>query len=157
LLSTIPDAALSEDAVPLVENAVRRIPTYWALSAPRLAACRSRDDIRDNFRGPTASALIVGAARRRGASRAHVGGGGFARNGRRRAQALVWNRENGTMVAHERVDLTPLVTHRFALEDIEEAFEVFSHQRGGVLKVALQPRAVIDARRASAMEHSVQH
>jgi threonine dehydrogenase-like Zn-dependent dehydrogenase len=43
------------------------------------------------------------------------------------------------MVAHERVDLTPLVTHHFALEDIDEAFELFSHQRGGVLKVALCP------------------
>jgi alcohol dehydrogenase len=43
------------------------------------------------------------------------------------------------MVAQERVDLTPLVTHRFALDDIEEAFDVFSHQRDGVMKVALQP------------------
>ena len=43
------------------------------------------------------------------------------------------------MVEHRRVDLTPLVTHRFALDDIEEAFDLFSHQRGGVLKVALFP------------------
>jgi threonine dehydrogenase-like Zn-dependent dehydrogenase len=43
------------------------------------------------------------------------------------------------MVAHERVDLTPLGTHRFALDDIEEAFDLFSHQRGGVLEVALHP------------------
>ena len=43
------------------------------------------------------------------------------------------------MVAQDRVDLTPLVTHRFALDDIHDAFEVFSQQRGGVLKVALSP------------------
>ena len=43
------------------------------------------------------------------------------------------------MVAHHRVDLTPLVTHRFPLDRIEEAFDVFSHQRDGVLKVALTP------------------
>src|SRR5207342_1002579 len=43
------------------------------------------------------------------------------------------------MVEHRRVDLSPLVTHRFALDDIEEAFDLFSHQRDGALKVALYP------------------
>lgn len=43
------------------------------------------------------------------------------------------------MIAQRRVDLTPLVTHRFVLDDIAEAFELFSHQRDGVLKVALYP------------------
>jgi threonine dehydrogenase-like Zn-dependent dehydrogenase len=43
------------------------------------------------------------------------------------------------MIAHGRVDLTPLVTHRFALTDIAEAYEVFSQQREGVMKVALRP------------------
>ena len=43
------------------------------------------------------------------------------------------------MVASRRVDLTPLVTHHFALDDIESAFDLFSHQRDGVLKVALHP------------------
>jgi alcohol dehydrogenase len=45
------------------------------------------------------------------------------------------------MVAQGRVDLSPLVTHRFALDQIEEAFDLFSHQRDGVLKVALRPTA----------------
>jgi alcohol dehydrogenase len=45
------------------------------------------------------------------------------------------------MVARERVDLTPLVTHRYTLDQIEEAYDVFSHQRDGVLKVALTPFA----------------
>jgi threonine dehydrogenase-like Zn-dependent dehydrogenase len=43
------------------------------------------------------------------------------------------------MVEHRRVDLSPLVTHRFGLDQIEEAFDLFSHQRDGVLKVALYP------------------
>ena len=43
------------------------------------------------------------------------------------------------MIAHERVDLRPLVTHRFALDDIAEAYDLFSHQREGVMKVALVP------------------
>ena len=43
------------------------------------------------------------------------------------------------MIEHGRVDLTSLITHRFALDDIEEAFDLFSHQRDGVLKVALCP------------------
>ena len=38
-----------------------------------------------------------------------------------------------------RVDLKLLVTHRFKLDDIHAAYELFSHQRDGVLKVALTP------------------
>lgn len=43
------------------------------------------------------------------------------------------------VVASGRVDLKPLVTHRFALERIVEAYDLFSHQRDGVLKVAITP------------------
>jgi alcohol dehydrogenase len=45
------------------------------------------------------------------------------------------------MVATRRMDLTPLVTHRFALDDLHEAFELFSHQRDQVMKVAIFPDA----------------
>jgi threonine dehydrogenase-like Zn-dependent dehydrogenase len=45
------------------------------------------------------------------------------------------------MIETKRVDLSPLVTHRFALDQIDEAFELFSAQRDGVLKVALYPDA----------------
>jgi threonine dehydrogenase-like Zn-dependent dehydrogenase len=38
-----------------------------------------------------------------------------------------------------RVDLKPLVTHRFTLDRIEEAYDLFAHQRDGVLKVAITP------------------
>jgi threonine dehydrogenase-like Zn-dependent dehydrogenase len=39
--------------------------------------------------------------------------------------------------ASGRIDLKPLVTHHFKLEQIEEAYELFSHQKDGVLKVAI--------------------
>jgi threonine dehydrogenase-like Zn-dependent dehydrogenase len=32
-----------------------------------------------------------------------------------------------------------MVTHRFSLDRVEEAYELFAHQRDGVLKVALTP------------------
>lgn len=41
--------------------------------------------------------------------------------------------------ASGRVDLKPLVTHRFKLDDIEEAYDLFANQRDGVLKVAIEP------------------
>jgi threonine dehydrogenase-like Zn-dependent dehydrogenase len=44
-----------------------------------------------------------------------------------------------TMIEQHRVDLSPLITHRFALDDIEAAFDLFSSGRDGVLKVALYP------------------
>lgn len=38
-----------------------------------------------------------------------------------------------------RADLKPLVTHRYRLDDIEAAYELFANQRDGVLKVAIKP------------------
>jgi threonine dehydrogenase-like Zn-dependent dehydrogenase len=38
-----------------------------------------------------------------------------------------------------RVDLRAMVTHRFKLDDIEAAYDLFGHQRDGVLKVAITP------------------
>jgi threonine dehydrogenase-like Zn-dependent dehydrogenase len=43
------------------------------------------------------------------------------------------------LVRHEKLDLSPLITHHFALDDIEEAYELFGNQRDGVVKVALSP------------------
>lgn len=44
-----------------------------------------------------------------------------------------------SVVASGRVDLKPLVTHRFTLDEIETAYDLFGHQRDGVLKVAITP------------------
>ena len=38
-----------------------------------------------------------------------------------------------------QVGLSPMVTHRFKLDDIVAAYDLFSHQRDGVLKVAIKP------------------
>ncbi len=43
------------------------------------------------------------------------------------------------VVASGRVDMEPLVTHRFKLDDIEAAYDLFASQRDGVLKVAITP------------------
>jgi threonine dehydrogenase-like Zn-dependent dehydrogenase len=43
------------------------------------------------------------------------------------------------LVRHGKLDLSPLITHHFALDQIEEAYELFGHQRDGVVKVALSP------------------
>jgi alcohol dehydrogenase len=44
-----------------------------------------------------------------------------------------------SVIESGRVDLKPLVTHRFKLDQIEAAYDLFSHQRDGVLKVAITP------------------
>ncbi|MGE0873612.1 MAG: NAD(P)-dependent alcohol dehydrogenase [Burkholderiales bacterium] len=44
-----------------------------------------------------------------------------------------------SVIAGGRVDLRAMVTHRFRLEQIEQAYDLFSHQRDGVLKVAITP------------------
>ena len=43
------------------------------------------------------------------------------------------------VVASGRVDLGVLVTHHYKLDDIVAAYDLFAHQRDGVLKVAIKP------------------
>jgi threonine dehydrogenase-like Zn-dependent dehydrogenase len=43
------------------------------------------------------------------------------------------------VVASGRIDLGLMVTHRYRLEDIVAAYDLFAHQRDGVLKVAITP------------------
>ena len=43
------------------------------------------------------------------------------------------------VIASERIDFGPLITHRFGLEQIEDAYELFANQRDGVLKIAITP------------------
>lgn len=42
-------------------------------------------------------------------------------------------------IASGRVDTRPLVTHRFKLDQIVDAYDLFSNQEDGVLKVAITP------------------
>ena len=44
-----------------------------------------------------------------------------------------------SIVAAKRFPFKDLVTHPFRLADIEAAYDLFSHQRDGVMKVALRP------------------
>ena len=43
------------------------------------------------------------------------------------------------VVGSGRVDTSKLVTHHFALDDIETAYELFANQRDGVMKIAVKP------------------
>ncbi|HAP41142.1 MAG TPA: alcohol dehydrogenase [Nitrospira sp.] len=43
------------------------------------------------------------------------------------------------VVKRGRVDLTPLLTHRFSLNDIKEGYRIFGERLDGVLKVAIRP------------------
>jgi threonine dehydrogenase-like Zn-dependent dehydrogenase len=43
------------------------------------------------------------------------------------------------VLASGRAELRPLVTHRFTLDQIVEAYDLFANQRDGVLKVAITP------------------
>ena len=47
-----------------------------------------------------------------------------------------------SMVQHDRIDLTPLLTHHFTLEHLPEAFDLFSRQADGVMKVVIHPAGV---------------
>lgn len=44
-----------------------------------------------------------------------------------------------SVIESGRVDLGAMVTHRFKLDDIVAAYDLFGHQRDGVLKVAITP------------------
>ncbi|MFN3497090.1 MAG: NAD(P)-dependent alcohol dehydrogenase [Pannonibacter indicus] len=43
------------------------------------------------------------------------------------------------VIASGRLDTSSLVTHRFKLDDIEAAYDLFANQRDGVLKIAITP------------------
>lgn len=61
------------------------------------------------------------------------------------------------MVASRRMDLSPLVTHRFALVDIKQAYELFSRQGDGVMKVALFPQGGPMRQQVSSLETAATH
>jgi threonine dehydrogenase-like Zn-dependent dehydrogenase len=43
------------------------------------------------------------------------------------------------LVRHGRVELRPLLTHTFRLDDITKAYDLFANRKDGVLKVAIRP------------------
>lgn len=44
-----------------------------------------------------------------------------------------------SVIERGRIDLGAMVTHRYRLDDIETAYELFGQQRDGVLKIAIKP------------------
>ena len=53
--------------------------------------------------------------------------------GRDRMSRLIKIIQNG------RVNFDALVTHRYKLDDIEAAYDLFANQRDGVIKIAITP------------------
>lgn len=45
-------------------------------------------------------------------------------------------RETLELIAEGKIDTTPLLTHTYALKDIEEAYRIFENRLDGVIKVA---------------------
>ena len=44
-----------------------------------------------------------------------------------------------SLIEQGLIDTTPLITHRYSLEDIEEAYRVFENREEGVIKIAIHP------------------
>ena len=43
------------------------------------------------------------------------------------------------LIEQSKIDTTPLITHRFKLADIEEAYHIFENKLNGVIKIAITP------------------
>ena len=43
------------------------------------------------------------------------------------------------LVRHGKLDLTPLLTHTFSLDEITKAYKLFGERRDGVIKIAIKP------------------
>ena len=41
------------------------------------------------------------------------------------------------LIAEGKIDTTPLITHRFPLSQIEEAYRIFENKEDGVIKIAV--------------------
>jgi hypothetical protein len=54
-----------------------------------------------------------------------------------------------SVVKAKRLPFRDLVTHTFSVDQIEEAYELFAHQRNGLMKVAIRP---VSSRRAPTPE-----
>ena len=43
------------------------------------------------------------------------------------------------LIEEKKIDTTPLITHRFLLKEIEEAYDIFENRKEHVIKVAIRP------------------
>ena len=44
-----------------------------------------------------------------------------------------------SLIEQGKIDTTPLITHRYKLQDIEEAYRIFENKLDGVIKIAIEP------------------
>ena len=44
-----------------------------------------------------------------------------------------------SLIEDGKIDTTPLITHRYKLNDIEEAYRIFEHKLDNVMKIAIEP------------------
>ena len=42
-----------------------------------------------------------------------------------------------SLIEHGKIDTTSLITHKYKLEDIEKAYEIFENKQDNVMKVAI--------------------
>ena len=47
-------------------------------------------------------------------------------------------KETLDLIAAGKIDTTPLITHTYALKDIEEAYRIFENRLDGVIKIAIR-------------------
>ena len=45
------------------------------------------------------------------------------------------------LIAEGKIDTTPLITHRYSLEKIEDAYDLFENRKDNVIKVAITPKS----------------
>jgi L-iditol 2-dehydrogenase len=46
------------------------------------------------------------------------------------------------LLQNKRIDLSPLMTHRFALKDFGKALDIFEKREDGAIKVATKPNGL---------------
>jgi len=98
------------------ENALRALKAGGALSSVGVYSCHLRVPL-DAFGAGLADQTIVTT---------------LCPGGKERMRRLM------RLVEAGRIDLTPLITHAFALDEIEKAYELFGSRRNEVLKVAIR-------------------
>ena len=47
--------------------------------------------------------------------------------------------ETLALIEQGKIDTTPLITHTYALKDIEEAYRIFENRLDSVIKIAIKP------------------
>ena len=63
---------------------------------------------------------------------------GYHRNAERVSSGISNCAEILSLIEQGMIDTTPLITHRYSLEEIEEAYRMFENREEGVIKIAVK-------------------